>query len=105
MLAPDDPAGRCTVVLVRNRRVDDGGRLSLDERLASDAWADLSRRAADPQATPEELTELAAHHAWVVRAAVAGHPRVSGQTLEVLRKDRAWGVRAAVRKREREREA
>ena len=102
MLAADHPSWGCTVVLVRNRR-DGAGHLSLDERLASDAWADLSRRAADPQATPEELTELAAHHAWVVRAAVAGHPRVSGQTLELLRMDRAWGVRAAVRKRERER--
>ena len=90
-------------MLVRNRRVDAGGRLSLDERLASDAWAEVSRRAADPQATPEELTELAAHHAWVVRAAVAVHPRVSGQTLDLLRKDRAWGVRAAVHRRELER--
>ena len=102
MLAAANPGWGCTVVLVRNRR-GGGGHLSLDERLASDAWADLSRRAADPQATPEELTELAAHHAWVVRAAVAGHPRVSGPTLELLRMDRAWGVRAAVRKRDRER--
>lgn len=103
MLTTAARPARCTVVLVRNRRVDAGGRLSLDERLASDAWAEVSRRAADPEATPEELTELAAHHAWVVRAAVAGHPRVSGQTLELLGKDRAWGVRAAVRRRERER--
>ena len=94
----------CTVDLVRTRRDDAGGRLSLDERLASDTWDELSRRAADPEATPEELTKLAEHYAWVVRAAVAVHPRVSGQTLEILRKDRAWGVRAAVRRRERGRE-
>lgn len=81
-----------------------GGQLSLDERLASEAWDDLSRRAADPEATPEELTQLAQHHAWVVRAAVAGHPRVPGPTLELLSRDRAWGVRAAVRRRERGRD-
>lgn len=90
---------------MRTRRDDAGGRLSLDQRLASSAWDDLSRRAADPDATPEELTELAAHHAWVVRAAVAGHPRVPGQTLEILRDDRAWGVRAAVRRRELDHDA
>ena len=89
---------------MRTRRDTTGGQLSLDERLASEAWDDLSRRAADPDATPEELTQLAQHHAWVVRAAVAGHPRASGPTLEILSKDRSWGVRAAVRRRERGRE-
>lgn len=79
--------------------------MPLDERLASASWDDVSRRAADPEATPEELIELAEHHAWVVRAAVAVHPRVPGQTLELLRADRAWGVRAAVLRRERAREA
>lgn len=105
MLAPGSIVRGCTVDLVRTRRDTAGDQLSLDERLASEAWDDLSRRAADPQATPEELTTLAQHHAWVVRAAVAGHPRVSGPTLEILRKDRSWGVRAAVRRRERGRDA
>jgi hypothetical protein len=75
--------------------------LPLAERLASDAWTEVSRRVADPDTSPEQLAELAGHHAWVVRAAVAGHPRVPGDTLEVLRRDRAWGVRAAVKRRER----
>jgi hypothetical protein len=101
VLALRSPWFGCTVDLVRTRRDDAGGRLSLDERLASSAWDDLSRRAADPEATPEELSELAEHHAWVVRAAVAVHPRVPRKTLEALRVDRAWGVRAAVRRRER----
>ena len=89
------------MVIVRTRREDHPDLLPLDERLASAAWEDVSRRAADPEATPEELVELAEHHAWVVRAAVAVHPRVPRDTLEVLREDRAWGVRAAVRRRER----
>lgn len=90
----------CTVVPVRTRRDDSADLLSLEERLASSAWDDVSRRATDPDATPEQLTELADHHAWVVRAAVAAHPRVPIATLEMLREDEAWGVRAAVRRRE-----
>jgi hypothetical protein len=90
----------CTVDNVRTRRDEAANSLPLDERLASAAWDELSRRAADPDATPEDLIELSAHHAWVVRAAVAVHPRVPGQTLAQLREDRAWGVRAAVLRRE-----
>ena len=97
---PGSPIRGCNVDLVRTRRADAAVRSSLAERLASDAWDELSRRAADPEASPEDLHELAEHYAWVVRAAVAGHPRVSVQTLEVLRADRAWGVRAAVRRRD-----
>jgi hypothetical protein len=85
---------------MRTRRAEADGALPLDERLASTAWDEVSRRAADPDATAEDLIALSEHHAWVVRAAVAVHPRVPGQTLELLREDRAWGVRAAVQRRE-----
>lgn len=86
---------------MRTHREDPADLLTLDERLASSAWDELSRRAADPETTREQLVELAGHYAWVVRAAVAVHPALPYDTLEVLRKDRAWGVRAAVRRRER----
>lgn len=86
---------------MRTRRDDPAALLPLDERLASSAWSELSRRAADPETPPEQLVVLAQHFAWVVRAAVAVHPHVPRDTLELLRKDRAWGVRAAVKRRER----
>lgn len=89
------------MVAVRARKEDTADLLPLEERLASTAWDELSRRAADPDTTAEQLTELAEHHAWIVRAAVAVHPGVPRDTLELLREDPAWGVRAAVRRRER----
>lgn len=86
---------------MRTPREDSAELIPLDERLSSSAWDELSRRAADPDTTPEQLVELSEHYAWVVRAAVAVHPRVPRDTLERLRQDHAWGVRAAVRRRER----
>jgi hypothetical protein len=76
--------------------------LDLSQRIAETAWETVRARAANPDAAPHELTELAGHLSFIVRAAVAAHANTPGPVRARLAADPHPAVRRAAAVKEQE---